>query len=570
MREPIDKETIVRDSVHGYVAVAAHERLVVDQPVTQRLRRVVQAGPAELVFPEAQTSRFTHSLGTMHLASRFLLSCIENAEESVVIKLLDEIGAEVFKSSTVYPEDLEDLLRKTGTISPLGTARLSFDKLKLRQNENKYRPILTIAEAGLRLAALFHDLGHLPFSHDLEYALKDYGRQQEQEKSPISDPLKSLLVTRIAPHERIGHELAHLVFRSTAHASPIAVRTAYQMARTILNAEPDYTQRKPNLNAIEWLHSLIDGEIDADRGDFLLRDGRALGLDFINYDLNRLTAYLVLVHDADLGFVTAVNEHGLSALESYCIARSRSYQVLTRHHKVAQCAAALRYASVAALRSEEGTRLLSVLERIAAAGPEITAEEATEILNTFAMFDDGWWIQVLRGLRGSCHGDELLEASLGLILDRSPSLQSLWKRNGELSDSQLEALNKAVDEKFSNARGPALADYRERLLKKKVLVITHHFKPFEKLYGNDGSLMPVLVPQKNAANGAQSTLKPASKASRHIGALWDVWRSDVHVHACTLRLPDLSRTEEQDRKIKLKEETISVLTTPAGVTSSVT
>jgi uncharacterized protein len=64
----------IRDPIHGYVAVTDIERELLDQPVTQRLRWVAQSGLAQLMFPEVRTSRFTHSLGAMHVASRFLVS----------------------------------------------------------------------------------------------------------------------------------------------------------------------------------------------------------------------------------------------------------------------------------------------------------------------------------------------------------------------------------------------------------------------------------------------------------------------------------------------------------------
>src|SRR5918996_5097785 len=62
----------IADPVHGYVDFTGIERVILDHPVSQRLRHVMQNGLACLVFPEAVTSRLSHSLGAMHLASRFL------------------------------------------------------------------------------------------------------------------------------------------------------------------------------------------------------------------------------------------------------------------------------------------------------------------------------------------------------------------------------------------------------------------------------------------------------------------------------------------------------------------
>ena len=66
------------DPLHGAIrldrAVPA-EALVIDLIDTapfQRLRRIRQLGPAYLTFHGAESSRFTHSLGVLHLARQAL------------------------------------------------------------------------------------------------------------------------------------------------------------------------------------------------------------------------------------------------------------------------------------------------------------------------------------------------------------------------------------------------------------------------------------------------------------------------------------------------------------------
>jgi len=110
-------ERIYRDSVHNIIRVntdTAEGRLVIsliDTPEFQRLRRIRQLGLAYFAYQAAEHSRFTHSLGAFHLASR------------MIAKL-----------------------------------RLGYD---------------TPAEAqtAVRIAALLHDIGHGPFSHVIESIL---------------------------------------------------------------------------------------------------------------------------------------------------------------------------------------------------------------------------------------------------------------------------------------------------------------------------------------------------------------------------------------------------------------
>ena len=64
---------IVRDPLHDIIRV--EEDFIVqllNSAAVQRLRRIRQLGLASLVFPGAEHSRFTHSLGVYHLASRLV------------------------------------------------------------------------------------------------------------------------------------------------------------------------------------------------------------------------------------------------------------------------------------------------------------------------------------------------------------------------------------------------------------------------------------------------------------------------------------------------------------------
>ncbi len=111
------QERIYRDSVHDIIRVdtrAPEGRLVVsliDTREFQRLRRIRQLGLAYFAYQAAEHSRFTHSLGTFHLAAR------------AIAKL-----------------------------------RLDHD-------------ITDDDQTAVRVAALLHDIGHGPFSHVIESIL---------------------------------------------------------------------------------------------------------------------------------------------------------------------------------------------------------------------------------------------------------------------------------------------------------------------------------------------------------------------------------------------------------------
>ena len=198
---PPERPFVVRDPVHGYLSVAPHERLVVDAPITQRLRRVGQTGLAEHVFPEAKTSRFVHSLGAMHLASRFVIAALENAEPSVVQTFLGDVSREI-DWNTLRSEDLDDLLKHSGALDALSAIRFAGFVNPTSTQTLENRRLLALIEGALRLAALFHDLGHLPFSHDTEFALQDFASAMEVAKKPLSPSARSIANAK-APHEEI-------------------------------------------------------------------------------------------------------------------------------------------------------------------------------------------------------------------------------------------------------------------------------------------------------------------------------------------------------------------------------
>jgi uncharacterized protein len=105
-----------RCPIHGFVTVSGWERDIVDHPVFQRLRRVRQLGWTDIVYPGATHTRFEHSLGVMHTASRMF--------------------EEVWRRNSAALSDLH------------------FSK------ESRERDKIV-----LRLGALLHDVGHSPFSH---------------------------------------------------------------------------------------------------------------------------------------------------------------------------------------------------------------------------------------------------------------------------------------------------------------------------------------------------------------------------------------------------------------------
>lgn len=67
-----NRYSVIRDPVHGDVYLTHEEITLLDTPQMQRLRGVKQLGAAHLVYPGAVHTRFDHSIGVLFQASRMI------------------------------------------------------------------------------------------------------------------------------------------------------------------------------------------------------------------------------------------------------------------------------------------------------------------------------------------------------------------------------------------------------------------------------------------------------------------------------------------------------------------
>lgn len=472
---------------------------MLDHPIAQRLRYIGQSAAAHLVFPDMRVSRMAHSLGAMHLASRFFQAALGNAQAAERAAILRGCKALVDQHAELgLGADPEIALREQGLLTG-------------RVGDKQEQLATLLVEQGLRLASLVHDLGHLPFSHDFEEALEDHWRERPKER------MRAGSLVAQGPggdrvHERIGYALARVVqrevFQNRLSGGPFGkpAEVALLIARDILDApaapELDADEHAPVLS---WLHSLVAGEVDVDRADYVLRDGLHYGLTAAGYDLDRLIDHLIPLACEDGRLETAVMSQGVSAAEAFLVARFRMYTWAVYHHKIQQAAAGLRVAIVDLLGtgSDPLRVFLEDLERIASDG----ADEAT--IDRFVDYDDGWWTGLLRErLREGV--DSLVEPWLALFVRRRPGPVSLWKRAADFP---------AQDRAAWNATLPAEDDFdlltewqtiRAKLRHEGVLVERLPFRPW-RLDAEGESALRIHTP---AGSTALTRLSPLVRALR--------------------------------------------------------
>ena len=126
----------IRDPLHVFIKLNNDERRVLDSRPFQRLRDIHQLAMTYLVYPGATHKRFEHSLGVMELAGR----------------IFDVI---------------------TSPVNVLPAIRDSLRELQEEKDLGYWRQVL-------RMSALCHDIGHLPFSHAAEADLLPPGWDHER------------------------------------------------------------------------------------------------------------------------------------------------------------------------------------------------------------------------------------------------------------------------------------------------------------------------------------------------------------------------------------------------------
>ncbi|USZ67798.1 HD domain-containing protein [Halorussus salilacus] len=112
----------IKDSVHDHIEVEGVARALLDTPAVQRLRRIKQLGPAHLVYPSANHTRFEHSLGVYYLACEALDHLGihgKRAERVRAAAILHDVGhgpyshtieAVIHRHTGKYHDDVHELL----------------------------------------------------------------------------------------------------------------------------------------------------------------------------------------------------------------------------------------------------------------------------------------------------------------------------------------------------------------------------------------------------------------------------------------------------------------------------
>ena len=219
---------VIRDPVHELIPFedTPCDRLLWDLINTrefQRLRRIKQLGVCEMVFPGANHSRFSHSIGVMHIARSFLA-----------------------RIRRVWPELLDE-----------------------------ERETLVLA------AALVHDVGHGPFSHSFESITGD--RHESRTLEIILDPSTEIhqCLASYRPCGDLASKLASFFDGQQRDAGRL-VREFPSFLTQIVSSQLDadrfdYLQRDSHATGadygrFDWKWLIHNLNIDHEKGRFYLNE----------------------------------------------------------------------------------------------------------------------------------------------------------------------------------------------------------------------------------------------------------------------------------------------------------
>ena len=279
------KEKSIRDAIWGTSQFYRWEVAILDSPLLQRLRDIRQTGVACLVYPTAVHTRFDHTLGVVTVASKIVRSINDK-----------------------YP------MRKDSRISYADHMRV-------------------------RLSALLHDVGHSCFSHVSEAI---YGASNEFEA--LIRHINAVFGVKPKPHE----VLSWLVVRSARFMSFVEQLKKERILLDWECTQEDMDDIAGNIIGYrkdptkKFLADIINGPMDADKLDYLVRDAYFAGPTVV-YDLDRfLHTVDAIEYPRDTSLAAqgpkvtrlSIPIEGVTALEQIIISKLMLFSYLYHHHKI--------------------------------------------------------------------------------------------------------------------------------------------------------------------------------------------------------------------------------------------
>ena len=279
---------IFRDPVFGSIEFEDYEKDILLLPELQRLKFIKQNSALYLVYPGAHHTRFEHTLGVCHLATK-IFTGIQN----------------------------------------------KFDLNATQSEINQWKK-------DLRLAALLHDIGHGPLAHLYEMMLnrnsiltKDLPKIFNNSPDYINPDLHK----NVKIHEWLS---CHKILNSENIGNIIEGSDLEKISKMAIG---DYRNEQTDAK-FWWIYEIIASEFDADRLEYLTRDSHFTGASYGQIDLDRIIDSTFIIPEKDKPNRRLLVDYvkGLASVECGLIARAQMYPYVYLH-STARAATAMMFRS---------------------------------------------------------------------------------------------------------------------------------------------------------------------------------------------------------------------------------
>lgn len=287
MHVDLEYSKIIGDPIHGCVPLTKLEYNMLQLPTLTRLHFIRQSALACFVFPGAVTTRFSHVVGALHTGGKLINQLLYGISE----------------------KDFKDLFSE---IDP------------------------SLVVKAVRLACLFHDIGHGPFSHSAEETMLRVTKEQHNKEIQEAKILfNETNENKLPIHEFFSYKLIkngeikdEILNKEGVKQGQILIDFVSSL---LIKSKIDHNFDSPGYSL---LRKLISSQLDADRMDYLLRDSFMSGVKFGLVDIDRIITNMKIVKSYDGIYNIAINERALGAIEDMLDARYKMYRWFYSHHTV--------------------------------------------------------------------------------------------------------------------------------------------------------------------------------------------------------------------------------------------
>lgn len=280
------EEKVINDPIWGCIKYYGWEIAIIDTPLFQRLRDIYQVGLGVFTYPAARHSRFEHSLGVVAIADKMIQS--------------------------------------------------------LRNQDASFLKISDIDVQEVRLAALLHDIGHCFYSHLSETF---YGTLPEF--TDLQRYFRLSFKVTPKPHEMFSYlvintprfinflqenDILPQKLVSEANGLELLMKRIGNMIIGVPNKGRYKGQDRKKTYA--YLTSIINGDIDADKLDYIRRDSYTSGLP-LTFDVERLLYKISVKENTERDeYQLVVDMAGINVVEEITFSKLMLNHYIYHHQKV--------------------------------------------------------------------------------------------------------------------------------------------------------------------------------------------------------------------------------------------